>query len=138
MFEEYIAHQRKSGDKKSQSLHAHLAEGSKEAGKIASKVGLQAYGELIGLLHDFGKASEEFRQYLHSALGLIDPDADDYVDAAKKKGKVDHSSAGAQLIFRLIEGNDSQANFVKQILSLCIASHHSGLTDCLSPEGEDL
>ena len=60
---------------------------------------LDEVGELIGLLHDLGKYSKEFQDYINSALGNIDPDADDYVDAKGKKGKVDHSTAGAQAIW---------------------------------------
>lgn len=95
----YIAHQRKS-DKKEQSLETHLLEVSIIAKSLAAKIGLQDQGELIGLLHDLGKYSDEFQIYLKSAVGLIDQDKDDYVDAKSKKGKVDHSTAGAQLVWQ--------------------------------------
>jgi CRISPR-associated endonuclease/helicase Cas3 len=55
---------------------------------------------LIGLLHDLGKYSKEFQDYLKPAVGLVEQDEDDYVDAKSKKGKVDHSTAGAQLIWQ--------------------------------------
>ena len=61
---------------------------------------LESSGELIGLLHDLGKYSQEFRDYIHSALGLVNPDEDDYVDSAALRGKVDHSSAGAQFVWQ--------------------------------------
>ena len=92
----YIAHQRKS-DKKEQSLEAHLLEVSGIARSLAAKIGLHNQGELIGLLHDLGKYSDEFQVYLKSAVGLIDQDEDDYVDAKSKKGKVDHSTAGVHI-----------------------------------------
>ncbi len=101
---EYVAHSRDK-DGKIQYLSNHLKEVSKQAGKFASKVGLKEQGELIGLLHDIGKASQEFEQYIKSAVGLINPDEDDYVDAVGLNGKVDHSSAGAQLIYREIAHN---------------------------------
>ena len=130
------AHRRKK-DGDTQSLSQHLREVSKLAGEFTSKIGAKELGELMGLLHDIGKASEEFEQYIKSAVGLINPDEDDYVDAAGMKGKVDHSTAGAQLIYRNLAGKGSEALFVAQALSLCIASHHSGLIDCLLPDGKN-
>ncbi|MBS3918496.1 MAG: CRISPR-associated helicase Cas3' [Deltaproteobacteria bacterium] len=133
---DYIAHCREK-DGEIQSLVDHLQGVSTKTGEFASKVGLKEQGELIGLLHDIGKASQEFEQYIKSAVGLINPDEDDYVDAAGLRGKVDHSTSGAQLIYRSFSGNGEEAMFVAQVLSLCIASHHSGLIDCISPDGVD-
>lgn len=133
---DYIAHRREE-DGEIQSLVVHLEEVSKKTGEFASKIGLKEQGELIGLLHDIGKASQEFEQYIKSAVGLINPDEDDYVDAIGLKGKVDHSTAGAQLIYRSIADKGTEELFVAQVLSLCLASHHSGLIDCISSEGVD-
>jgi len=133
---EYIAHRREK-DGEVQCLSLHLKEVSEKAGKFASKIGLQEHGELIGLLHDIGKASKEFQDYIKSAVGLINPDEDDYVDATGKKGKVDHSTAGAQWIYQTLADKGTEDLFVAQALSLGIASHHSGLLDCISPKGID-
>ena len=133
---EFIAHRREKDGKK-QYLEEHLEGTSVLAGKFAKKIDLEKQGELIGLLHDLGKATLEFYQYIGSATGLIDPDEDDYVDASGKKGKIDHSSAGAQVIYRYLSNKGEKSLFVSQILSLIIASHHSGLLDCLTPDGND-
>ncbi len=132
---DYVAHCREDG--KIQYLEDHLEEVSKIAGELASKIGLKEQGEIIGLLHDIGKSSKEFGQYIKSAVGLINTDEDDYVDAAGKKGKVDHSTAGAQLIFRALADKGPEALFAAQVMSLCLVSHHSGLIDCISPDGMD-
>ena len=134
---DYIAHRREK-DEEIHWLSQHLAEVSKITGEFASKIGLQEQGEIIGLLHDIGKASQEFQLYIKSAVGLINPDEDDYVDAAVKKGKVDHSTAGAQLICRELSQNEKEALFTVQVLSMCLASHHSGLIDCISPDGKSI
>ena len=132
----YLAHVRKNGDPQTLSEHllgvAALARGS------AAKLDVAIAGELLGVLHDLGKYSTEFQSYLKSAVGLLNQDEDeDYVDAARKKGKVDHSTAGAQLIWRELSKQGGLGGFVGQMLALCIASHHSGLIDCLATDGED-
>lgn len=127
----YIAHQRKA-DGAVQSLEAHLLGVSEIAKLLAAKIGLGRQGEVIGLLHDLGKYSKEFQDYIQSAVGLINPDEDDFVDARGLKGKVDHSTAGAQLVWEELSKQGAMGLIAGQILALCIASHHSGLIDCLS------
>jgi len=60
---DYIAHRREK-DGEIQSLIDHLEGVAAKTGKFASKVGLKEQGELIGRLHDIGKASREFEQYI--------------------------------------------------------------------------
>ena len=73
-----------------------------------------------------------------SAVGKLNPDDDEYVDAKGMKGKIDHSSAGAQYVWESLQKKDHLRRIAGQIMSLCIASHHSGLMDCLSPDGMDV
>lgn len=107
------------------------------AGEFASKIGLGKHGELLGLLHDLGKATQEFYQYIGSAVGLIDSDEDDYIDATGKKGKIDHSTAGAQVVYSNFSDKGHAGLIASQILSIAIASHHSGLIDTLATDGVD-
>jgi CRISPR-associated endonuclease/helicase Cas3 len=133
-----VAHYRASDDRW-QPLHEHLMGTGKLARGFAEKLGLGMLGELLGVLHDFGKYSQEFQNYLKSAVGMLSPDLDEnWVDAGKLKGKVDHSTAGAQLIWHALgNGRGKLATTVGQLAALCIASHHSGLIDSLSATGED-
>lgn len=133
MFDSPIAHWRAS-DSTPQLLHDHLRNAGALAKTFASKLKLESAGELIGLLHDLGKYSTEFQSYIGSALGLIDTDEDDYVDAGAIKGKVDHSTAGAQFIWWTLADKGEKERIAAQILSLCIASHHSGLIDCIGAD----
>ncbi len=129
---ESIAHVRAS-DRQEQSLREHLEGVSALSGAFASKIGLGHTGELIGLVHDLGKYSRAFQSYLQSAVDLLNPDDDEeFVDAKGLKGKIDHSTAGAQFVWRELSKQGQLGQIAGQILALCIASHHSGLIDCLT------
>ena len=139
MLRKVIAHVR-SADQKEQTLEQHLSKVSAIAGRLASKIGMKDVGELLGLMHDFGKYSQQFQNYIQSGTGILNMDIDDdWVDAAALKGKIDHSTAGAQWVWKKLGkyGANGQGQLCGQILALCIASHHSGLIDCLMPDGVD-
>jgi CRISPR-associated endonuclease/helicase Cas3 len=116
-----------------QELRLHLDSVAAITSRLGGKIGLSHAGELIGLAHDLGKYSEAFQQYLQKAAGdaamEMEPDF-------SLKGSVDHSTAGAQIIGTgLASGNGGIAS---QMLALCVASHHSGLIDCIAPDGVDV
>lgn len=137
MGNQIIAHVRKS-DGAQQSLKTHLTETSAIAKLLAAKLKVGLAGELLGLLHDFGKYSAKFQKYIHDATGIANPDLDDE-ESLPNGGKVDHSTAGAQWVYRHIRKFGAQQGIGElfgQILGLCIASHHgAGLIDCLDNEG---
>lgn len=128
-----IAHVR-ARDRSCQLLETHLHGVSRLAAEFATKFGLAPHGELIGLLHDLGKYSAAFQAYIQSATGLLNQDEDeDFVDANGLRGKIDHSTSGAQFVWQHLTGKeDPIAHLAGQILALCIASHHSGMIDCLA------
>jgi len=134
---EFVAHVRDDGKK--QSLEEHLLGVSSLCKRNAGKLKMPYTGELLGLLHDLGKYSKIFQDYIFSAVGLIEQDDKDFVDSVKLKGKIDHSTAGAQYIWNsLVNCDDLKNQIVAQVIALCIASHHSGLIDCISPDGENV
>lgn len=135
---EFIAHHDKRRDR-SQPLSIHLEEVSTLAEGYATKLGLPRSAALIGLLHDLGKYSDEFQNYIKSAVGLLDQDVDEEaVDPIERKGKVDHSTAGAQWIWRELGKHGTEGRVAAQFMALCITSHHSGLIDCLAPDGTNV
>ena len=131
-----IAHHR-SHDNLDQSLYDHLTGVASHSCRHSKKIGLGEIGELMGLLHDLGKYSHTFQDYIRSAVGHIDPDADEWVDSRQQRGKIDHSTAGAQYLWQHWSRYGDIGRLAGQIVALCIASHHSGLIDCLKPSGED-
>jgi len=56
----FIAHVR-AIDKAEQSVASHLLEVAEIAKQLATKINVPEAGELIGLLHDFGKYSQSFQ-----------------------------------------------------------------------------
>lgn len=133
----FIAHVRQT-DKCPQSVQTHLVETSELAKIFARKLNLEPVGELLGLMHDFGKYSCKFQKYIHDETGLFNPDLDDE-ESTPNGSKVDHSTAGAQWVYRELRKFGAEQGIGElfgQMLGLCIASHHGeGLIDCLDGEG---
>lgn len=130
---EFIAHVRETDNQARQSLESHLRGVGFLSEQFAEKFGLPRHGKLIGLLHDLGKYSIVFQHYILSATNLLNQDEDEeYVDAKGLKGKIDHSSSGAQVVWSALSAQSHKGQFAGQVLALCIASHHSGLIDCLA------
>ena len=133
----YIAHVRKA-DGQPQFLQTHLTETAEIAKLLASKLDLDQAGELLGLMHDFGKYSRKFQKYIHDETGLFNPDLDDE-ENTPNGSKVDHSTAGAQWVYRELRkfgAAQGIGELFGQMLGLCITSHHGeGLIDCLDGEG---
>ena len=138
----FIAHVRQA-DKSEQSVATHLTETAAIARELATKLDLPAAGELLGLMHDFGKYSKKFQKRIYENNGLEFYDYDEDVGTDDDGGlgnKPDHSTAGAQWVYGRLKKFGAQngiGELVGQILGLCIASHHgAGLIDCLNSEGE--
>ncbi|MBN2266865.1 MAG: CRISPR-associated helicase Cas3' [Candidatus Babeliaceae bacterium] len=142
---DYFAHS-KEGKPPSewQPLDHHLKNVAELAKNYGEKVGMGNYGELLGLLHDFGKYSAEFQKYLSNATKRNDmdfnPDEDeDFEDITGKKGKIDHSTAGAQYLTQYLNSRITSSNAHKilgQALSICLVSHHSGLINCITTDNK--
>ncbi|MEG6550131.1 CRISPR-associated helicase Cas3' [Desulfocurvibacter africanus] len=122
-----------------QSLQAHLANAAKIASVWAHEIGLQYTGELLGVCHDEGKTSKDFQVYIHSCNDFLDIESEEYVNPRDKKGTIDHSTAGAQRVWRELghRKTQKQDHLFAQIITLCLVSHHSGLIDCLAPDGNE-
>jgi CRISPR-associated endonuclease/helicase Cas3 len=130
---DFYAHSRQGSDKELwQPVEEHLEAVAAITSRLGGKIGMSHAGELVGLAHDIGKYSEAFQQYLCKVAGdaamEMEPDP-------RLKGSVDHSTAGAQIIVRSLDA--AGRGFAAEMLALCVASHHSGLIDCVLPDGVD-
>lgn len=125
----YIAHIRGS-DGKIQSVEAHLLEVKVLAESFGAKVGIKHIAGLAGLLHDMGKYTHAFREYIQQAV--------QNPDSPPKRGSVDHSTAGGKLLFEMFHtGAPSRYDWIlAEIVGNAILSHHGYLLDFLSPDLE--
>ena len=137
--EPFVAHYRES-DGAEQLVHQHLEAASALASGFAAKAGIPTLGAVAGLVHDLGKYSAAFQAYLKAAVGKsgASPSDEEPAGGDGRLARVDHSSAGAQLAWQTLHSSQPDVRLLAgQMLALSIASHHSGLIDCLSPSGED-
>lgn len=119
-----LAHFKKESGRE-QPLIDHLRAVAALCGKAAAKFGLYNMGYLTGLLHDGGKARTLFQNYLKN-------------DDSSLKGKINHSAFGAQLLQEVAGSCSSKfAPVTAQLISVAVFSHHTGLLDCLTPQGEN-
>lgn len=124
---EYIAHIRNS-DNEVQTVEAHLLEVKELAEQIGDKIGVKHIAGLAGMLHDLGKYTDEFRDYLRKAAANLDD--------SPKRGEVDHSTAGGKLLFDLYKRKRTTKyeELLAEIVGNAIVSHHSYLHDFLGPQ----
>lgn len=129
----YLAHIRKDdldrqGDSPiAQPLSEHLRNVAELMSAFAEAAGLSSTAYLIGILHDLGKCSEAFAEYLswsHAHPG-------DY----SRRGAVDHSSAGGQLLMQRYGGKSDDRQLVIELAALAIFSHHTGLLNYIGEHG---
>lgn len=125
----YIAHIRES-DKQIQSVEEHLLGVKDLAESFGEKIGVRHIAGLAGMLHDMGKYTHEFREYIIEAVK--NP------DSPPKRGSVDHSTAGGKLLYQLFHtGAPSRLNWIlAEVVGNAIISHHSYLHDFLNPNLE--
>lgn len=109
-----------------QSLYVHSNECAITMKTILSPMGLGDVGYATGWLHDLGKMAGQFVQYMEASR-------QDSKGRNTKRGSVDHSTAGAQWIWRHM-GEPRMykpRSFLRQMMALCVASHHHhSLIDC--------
>lgn len=99
-----------------QSLIEHLNNVAKITKYFAEPFGLTNAGFTVGVLHDLGKFSKAYQNYLQRSLS----------GEKTVRGEVIHSLQGAKHVVSSVE-----CSLVSDILGNVIASHHGGLFDQL-------
>lgn len=103
-----------------QPLLSHLEGTANIAKSFASPFGCGYLAYICGILHDLGKYSTAFQQYLDASLHGKDV----------HRGEVPHAWEGALAILRQL-GEERKTMGLADILANVIASHHGGLTDII-------
>ena len=120
---QYIAHTATEQGKADQLLKDHLRQSQALAECFATETGLTKTAGLIALLHDVGKYSDKFQDYIRKAKQ--DP-------TSVMRGSVDHATAGGQILLHAFD-----ESYLGQLVSDVLISHHNtlGVKDYLtSPE----
>jgi CRISPR-associated endonuclease/helicase Cas3 len=99
-------------------LLEHLEAVARDASVFASKFGASDIARWAGLLHDAGKFSDAFQNYLWKAHVAKRDNT-----TPPEKGKVDHSSTGAVMTNAYAPGGSA----IGLELPWVIAAHHAGL-----------
>ena len=106
-------------------MYEHCENVSRYAELEARSVGLGSTLKIAGLLHDVGKLTDEFNEYIHKAVE--NPNS-------VRRGSINHSSAGAKYIMDY--GAKHNIEFLPELIAYSIFSHH-GLNDCVDENEED-
>lgn len=120
---DYIAHVR-SSDHAIQTVKEHLLDAQELAEKWGDSLRISKVCGLAALLHDLGKYSDAFQDYIRRAT------------AGEKvtRGEVDHATAGGRLLFDMLKGTSVTKQLLAEIVSNAIISHHGNLHDYVSGE----
>lgn len=110
-----------------QSVTEHCRSAAKYARDTLSPVGLGESAYLSALLHDFGKFTQRFSDYLWAA----------YQGESVKKGSVNHTFAGVQHLFHCYYHDHSAAaeKIACELIGYAIGAHH-GLFDLMKDQQE--
>lgn len=114
-----------SDDKKrEQSVFRHCVEAGEIARKHGEICGIPNLAEAAAILHDSGKFTNRFNDYIHG-------------DSSIKRGEIDHSYAGAKYVNTcLADANIRGCVQAAELIGHAIVSHH-GLHDWCSREHLD-
>lgn len=122
---QFCAHYRRDGTP--HSLFLHVRTVSQYCSQFAAAAGMAACGKLIGLLHDMGKATAAFAEYLLFCFA--------HPGDFSRRGSVVHSAQGAVYLFKRFGGGDFFERLTASFLAMVIGAHHGILPDCVSLDG---
>lgn len=117
-----------NGIRKEQSLRAHCVQTAEYAAACVENIGFHHMAYLAALLHDMGKATKKYNNYLEAA----------FLGEAVVRGSVNHTFAGVIYILENFHAESASPmdKLTAEIISYAIGSHH-GLFDCVDLEGKN-
>ena len=109
---------------RNQTLASHCENTAAWCAKFCGDIGLENLGRLIGLLHDMGKGSGEFQDYLVSG-------------DASRRGQIPHSYGGARYCCATWGTDGTVKGLTAQLAAVAICAHHAGLPDVTGTDAQD-
>lgn len=126
---EYIAHFRVKNDLiETQSVKSHLDNVSKLSLEYAEGLQIDNIVKLVAILHDFGKYTGDFQNYIREAKKRTADGS--YEEWFKTCDKPDHGVYGAYFIKSSFRAKGEQARLLADIASMVICYHHGGMNNC--------
>ncbi len=108
-----------------QSVEEHVRNCAQYAAMSAPS-GMSSTAYLCGLLHDMGKLTHVFSEYLKEA-----------VQGSARKGSVNHTFAGVRFVHeRWGSAGQSFRSQTCELIAYVVGAHH-GQFDCIAPDGSD-
>lgn len=120
-----IAHINEIGEQ--QTVKQHCENVATIAERMGDENGISNLAYLAGLLHDCGKETERFDNYIKEQHDGT---------SKQRRGEINHSSAGAKYIYDFIQPQNPIQQFTCQLIAYAVAAHH-GMFDIITEEGED-
>jgi CRISPR-associated endonuclease/helicase Cas3 len=115
-----------SGGTRTQSVKGHSENTARLCCRTLQKIGFNSLGFLVGIIHDMGKLSDEFQEYILKDNGAL-------------RGSVNHSAAAAEYIYNnfYINEQDLKRRLTAQLIIDAVYSHHGRLFDCINTSAEN-
>lgn len=125
----YPAHiTQRDGKKIIQTVKQHCFQTAQYAKESLERLGLGEAAYLAGMLHDFGKYTIKYKQYVEAI----------YDGKKAKRGSVNHTFASVIYLFETYGKNENSntERITCEIISYATGSHH-GLFDAVGPDSEN-
>lgn len=115
-FEQFIAHARENKD--IQTVSEHCKNTAEYCSGITKALGLEKLGYYIGIIHDSGKYSNEFQEYIKKAVN----------GEKVRRGSVNHTFSAVAYTLKKFHIGEQHKNLTSELVALATGSHH-GLFD---------
>ena len=128
-FPAHIREGKQSGKKEAeiQTVQAHCRGTARYASDCLRSVNLSNAAYLAGLVHDCGKFTDQFSEYIWKA----------FREEPVRKGAVNHTFAGVRLLLERFHGPSctEYGDMTAELLAYAVGAHH-GQFDCINEKGE--
>lgn len=106
-----------------QTVEEHCRHTAEYTATALKRIGLEKTGDLLGIIHDLGKMTGRFADYIQRASN----------GEAVRRGSVNHTFAAVKLFSDKLRSEDMYDKLIAELISFAVGSHH-GLFDSFGPD----